>query len=161
MAMRLHRFHLRSLMSATAVIAVLLAIGVRSSRLNAQASYHRDRAQHYSFLGFVTGHCGIGKDDVGELLGAEMKPEGGIVFLPVSPEAERILQERTQRTKARRNAFKELEVYHESLARECERAVMRPWLYVSTKPPPEPDQAPPVNHRSKTHQVITGGLHDA
>jgi hypothetical protein len=133
------RCRLRSLLAATAVVAVLLGLGVRSARFGGLAEYHQRQEQFSSFVALLQGRCGTG-DGTADLLTVVEKPGRGWEVLAVSTEAGRLLEELGRRRSDCRRAYERLAGYHARRARLYRRAASRPWLSVTAEsPPPLPE----------------------
>jgi hypothetical protein len=133
------RCRLRSLLAATAGVAVVFGLGVRSVRFGRLAEYHHGQEQFYSIAAFLTNHCGTG-DGTADLLTVVEKPGGRLEVRAVSTEAERLLEELGRRQSDRKRAFERQAGYHARRARFYRRATARPWLSVPAEsPPPHPE----------------------
>jgi hypothetical protein len=90
--MRLPRYRLRTAMVLMGATALVLALGLRSSRLHERSSFHRDRASWFHLLS-IPNRCATGDFQEG-LLKVVKVPDGSLEVRPASPGAELILQRR-------------------------------------------------------------------
>jgi hypothetical protein len=95
---------LRSLLTATAGVAVVFGLGVRSARFGGLAEYHQGQEQSCSLVALLANHCGTG-DSTADLLTVVEKPGGGLEVRAVSTEAERLLEELGRRQPDRKRAY--------------------------------------------------------
>ena len=130
---------LRSLLAATAGVAVVVGLGVRSGRFGRLAEYHQGQEQLYSLAALLANHCGTG-DGTDDLVTFVEKPGGGWEIHPVWTEAERRLEQLGRRRSECKRAYERLAGYHARRARLYRHAAAFPWLSVpaeSTPPLPE------------------------
>ena len=95
---------LRSLLAATAGVAVVFGLGIRSARFGRIGEYHQGQEQFYSVVAYLAKPCGTG-DGTADLLTVVEKPGGGLEVRAVSSEAVRLLEERGRRQSDRKRVY--------------------------------------------------------